>query len=302
MRLPPRVHQRHGSYYYVVETQGKQKWTKLCRVKDGEAVLYKQLGRFLRPAGRTLGDLFDTFLAFGMGDLAPRTQKDYIHYIEHLRPVWADMSPLDVTSSDVAQYLENCKEKGKSVTGNRHMSCMSSVFNFAMRKGWCESNPCRGVRRNKEVNRTRYVRHDELARAYRAAPPAFQDFLGLAYLTGLRQGDLRRLRRSQCLPTGLRIEESKTGKVKLVQWSEGLRFYVLRAQSRAPHSDFILTNSRGEPWTEFAVQSAMRRLREVVGGEPWNLHDLRAKAESDHEEGLGLLPLYKRVQRVRPVR
>jgi hypothetical protein len=50
------------------------------------------------------------------------------------------------------------------------------------------------------------------------------------------------------------------------------------------------------------VQSQVRRVRERLGKHNWTLHDIRAKAESDHSEGLGLLPLYRRVHRITPVR
>jgi hypothetical protein len=34
----------------------------------------------------------------------------------------------------------------------------------------------------------------------------------------------------------------------------------------------------------------------------WTFHDLRAKAESDHRKGLGLLARYKRAKQLEPTR
>jgi len=169
-----------------------------------------------------------------------------------------------------------------------------------MRRGDCEYNPCRGVRRNKQKPRTRYVRDDEFLKVFEAASEPFQDFLAALYLTGFRQQDLRSLRRDQLTPNGIRIEESKTGKLRIVSWSESLRFFIMRACTRVD-SSYVFTNSHGEQWREWAIQSVVRRLKAEIGHD-WTLHDIRAKAESDHSEGLGLLPLYKRAIRVKPVR
>jgi len=59
----------------------------------------------------------------------------------------------------------------------------------------------------------------------------------------------------------------------------------------------VFTDTNGEPWGFWAVQSAMRRL-----DVDWTFHDLRAKAESDHATGLGLLSRYKRARNLEPVR
>src|SRR5690606_30406586 len=104
----------------------------------------------------------------------------------------------------------------------------------------------------------RYVQNDEFLTAFNAAPEAFQDFMAALYLTGLRQGDIRRLKRSQITPQGIRVEQGKTRKTVIVAMSEALRYFVIRAQTRAPESPYVFTNSQGEPWTVWAVQSQAR--------------------------------------------
>ena len=121
--------------------------------------------------------------------------------------------------------------------------------------------------------------------------------LELAYLTGLRQGDLIRLTHLQIREDGIHVTESKRGRRIRVQWSAPLRVVVQRATARAGICPRLLTNSRGEPWTSSGFQTAFQRL-----GVPWTFHDLRAKAESDHETGLGLLSRYQRARILTPVR
>lgn len=155
--------------------------------------------------------------------------------------------------------------------------------------------------RNKETPPKRYVTDDEFLEAFNKSPVAFQDLLVVALLTGLRQGDLREMRRSQLSEDGMRLTQSKDGKRRLIQWSDALSFFVNRAVERF-HSDYVLTNTRGQKWGEWAIQSSMRRL-----AVDWTFHDIRAKAASDAEHNVlghnqAMLAVYKRAETVRPLR
>jgi len=272
-------------------------WEPLTRIDEGEAALLDALATRLRPSAATVADLLYTYLAKGMTDLRAATAADYQKRAKPVLRVFGHMAPESLTQSHAAQYLELRRQAGHGASGNRELAVLSSAYNYGQRHGLVEFNPCRGVRRNTERPRSRYIRDDEFRAAFDRSGDAFQDLLAVALLTGLRQGDLRRLRRSQVMHEGLLVEESKTGKRRLIEWSDALRFFVTRAMSRAPDSDNVLTNARGQPWGPWAIQSAMRRL-----AVDWTFHDIRAKAESDHAQGLGLMPLYRRAKRHKPVR
>jgi integrase len=288
--LPPRVHVKHGAYYHVKRQAGKVRWTFLSRAADGDQALYTALARLAAQRVANLGDMINEYVRAGMTELRPKTQKNYRSYVRNLTAVFGHMQPDQVTPGDVARYLETRKQAGAPVMGNREIEMLGSVYQYGLRNGYCESNPCRFVRRNRESPRRRYLTHEEFLDAFNRAPEPFQDFLALAYLTGLRQKDLRELRRDQLTPEGIVVDESKTGKRRIVGWSDSLRWFVERACSRSD-GPYVLTGQRG-PWGEWAVQSAMRRL-----GVTWTLHQVRHKAETDHREGMGLLPLYRRVTR-----
>lgn len=289
--LPPRVHAKAGAYYFVRREAGKKKWTWLSRIADGEPALYAALAKVTAPSVGSLGDLIHEYALRGMTGLRPKTQKNYRSYVGNLTAVFGHMQPDHVTPGDVARYLETRLQAGAPVMGNREIEMLGSVYQFGLRNGYCETNPCRFVRRNPERSRRRYIPHEDFQAVIDRAPVEVQDFLALAYLTGLRQKDLRELRKAQLTPAGIVVDESKTGKRRVVGWSEALRFFVDRACKRSP-GEYVLTNSQGRPWGEWAVQSFMRRL-----APGWTLHMVRHKAETDHREGMGLLPLYRRITR-----
>lgn len=300
--LPPRVRVKNGAYHYDLgrDEHGVRRWKKLSRIDDGPHALYKALADVTASRVRTLRHLFAKFMASEtFKQLAPATQRDYAGYIRRsLDPVFGDMEPNDVAPGHIAQFLQRRLEGGAGVVANREAACLSSVYNFGMRSGDCQHNPCRGVRRNSQTPRTRYVEHAEFLKSFEGASEEFQDFMAALYLTGLRQSELRRMKKTQWEGGRLVVREPKTGKLVVVEVSERLRFFLLRACSRSPDSPFIFTNTQGDPWTVWAIQSQSRRLK---GKTDWTLHDVRGKAETDSDGTLGLLPLYRRARRIKAV-
>lgn len=299
-----RVFQRHGAYHLDLgrDEQGKRRSKVLCRVSEGESALYAALAKVTKPGATTIAELLDSFQIHGMKELAPTTQGDYRGYIRRqLKPVFGDMHPDDLETADCAQYLERRKEKARSVA-NKELACLASAFQYGMRNGLCSRDPTKGVKRNKVRPKHRYVRHDEFLAVFEKAPEHLQDIIAGIYLMELRPHEARDLRRTCITPKGVLLEESKTDKVKLIEWSPSLQFFLTRATSRVD-SPFVFTNSRGEKWTEWAMHSALNRIRaDLPGAEPFTFHDLRAKGESDHQNGgHGLLTLYKRTKVVKPV-
>jgi hypothetical protein len=303
-----RVFPRHGAWHYDLgrDESGVRRSKLLARFDEGEAALYAALARIISPKATTIADMLLAFrTSFEFRELSVRTRFDYGKYIDGaLIPTFGHMAPHELTTSECAQWLRMEKLRGAGSQANKKMACLSSAYQFALGTGLVESNPCRGIRRNKTRARDRYVRHDEFLLYFDAAPDCLQDLMAGIYLMVLRPAEARELRTSSITPKGVHIEQSKTGKLKVIEWSPALQWVLTRSTSRTPSSPFVFTNSRGEKWTETAMHSALATVRETLpeGSPRWTFHDLRAKGESDHRDGgHGLLALYKRAHIVRPV-
>ena len=293
MKLPPKVHRKHGALYYV----HRNRWHRLCDADASQADLYRALALATRPpAPDTIDRLLDCYIADWLPQRRPSTIRSYEGRIPRLRRVFGHMAIADVEPTHVSQFIEKRREGGAAVSGNREMAVLSAAFDFAMRKGWAKFNPCRGVRRNTEKPRKRFVDDQEFAAALAKSHPRFRAFLRFAELTGLRQSDIRALTWDQITAAGIEIRESKTGKRLTIEWSDELVGLIAEAFTweKGPH---VLVNAWGRSWEVWGLQSAMRRLQV-----DWTLHDIRARAESIHPVGLGLLTRYKRARRISPVR
>ena len=191
--MPPGVHIKNGRYYLVRSTGGKRKWIGLSLVADGQNRLTESLAALERGAVITIGDLLRIYIQEGTADLRPVSRKGYAAMCADEAPLmWAfgQMLIASLTTADVAKYLEKRKREGRSHGGNRERAVLSAAYEFGMRNGYAAVNPCRGVRRNKEKPRRRYVTTAELQAAIDTAPVQFQELLAAAYLTGLRQANL----------------------------------------------------------------------------------------------------------------
>ena len=296
-KLPPKVHAKGPSLYYV----DKGKWHRLCRIDDPEHVLHGELWKYLRRSTDTIASVIDEYRKFRLPKLALSTQAEYERILENiLKPFCGHMHPDDLTRQDVAGYLELRERQGKGVSGNRERAVLSSVYDYGLRIGACTGNPCHGIRRNPEKPRTFYVDDESLRLALRLANPGLRHLLWAAYLTGFRQRDLRLLTRDNITPDGIRVEQSKDGKHELRLWTDSLRKVVRRALARS-EVEYVFTNESGQQWSREALKTGMRRLKNKAGFE-WRFHDLRAKADSDHETGLGLMRRYNRARRLKAVK
>ena len=318
--IPKAVYVKGGRYYKVV----RGKWHALTPVADGLRALRAALLELpTEQTPTTIGELLPRYLVGA--EITETTRTEYRRICEaRLMHHFGRMPIGSLTAVHVAKYSQKRKADGHGTMGNRELAVLSGAYEFALRHGWATSNPCRGLRRNKERPRKRYVSDAEFLAAFEAAPEHVQDFLAIGLLTGARQGDLRALTHASLTPEGIVIVEGKTalttGKTRLVQWSDALRFFVRRSLERQatvaargadikrhrrdrPVSECLLVNQFNQPWTLSGIQSALRRLPK--GG--WHFHDLRGKSASDagHNilgHGQQMLAVYVRHQTVAALR
>ncbi|MAT66049.1 MAG: hypothetical protein CMN57_10445 [Gammaproteobacteria bacterium] len=155
--------------------------------------------------------------------------------------------------------------------------------------------------------RTRYVEDWEVVEALslpsvrkRGSVQAIQAYIRIKLLTGLRRGDMLRLRLSDCGEDGIYAKPSKTthttGRSIVIGWSDELReaFELAKAARPVDISPFLFCNRHGESYYNEAKGTAngwdsmwqrfMRRvLEETEVKERFTEHDLRAKCASDAE-------------------
>jgi integrase len=296
--LPPKVREKHGRYYYRHE--GKD--LPLTRVEEGAAALYTALQVYTSDRPATYGQLMILYVARALGELKPATQPEYLRQINgRLQHHFGHMLLNTLEATHVAQYLQLRKVEGAPIGGNRERATLGAIISWGMRFGWCGTNPCYGVRRNKETPSKVYVPDEVLSAELDRAPPCLAELFAVAYLTGLRQGDLRILQRANITDFGIELRQSKDGKLRKISWSPRLKHFVDLALARST-CEHVFVSAAGRPYTMDGLQCAMKRF-----GAAFKFRELRPKAASDATHNVlghdaGMLVRYVRAQTLKPVR
>jgi site-specific recombinase XerD len=307
--------EKHGSHYIVI----KNKWHRLCRVSQGAIPFWRAYYRLTKADPEFMAGVLLAFLEEGLpqmvtdGDLTAATAKKYEQYIiNRLIPYCGHMYRTDINQAHVASYLQKRKEAKAPSGGNRERAAWSTCNEWAMRKGWLTWNPCRGVRRNKERPAQGYIEHAPLVEALDRATveaPELYPLMGVAYLLGIRQTDLRLAELTQLVGDSLQVVESKTRKVNehpitptvrvlinkaiehkagvaarydraaenLERLSQHRRAAAARQRAAEVRADpHIFVSARGLPWTESGLGSALQRF-----DAGFKFRQLRGKAETD---------------------
>ncbi|WP_207769701.1 phage integrase [Solimicrobium silvestre] len=200
---------------------------------------------------------------------AARTQKDNGHEIKQLRAVF-DSAPIDaITPQHIAQYRDKRTAK---VRANRELALLSHVFNMAREWGYtAKENPCRGIRKNKEVPRDFYADAEVWDAVYACAKEELKDAMDIAYLTGQRPADVLKMRLADINASAISVKQNKTGKF--------LRILL--------NDEFGNRSALGQ-----TIDAIRRRDKKVLSlspialpnGQPMNAYTLRTRFESSREQ------------------
>lgn len=281
LKLPPRMQKKGNVFYYTPYVLGKLKWIRLAD-NYPEAISAWAKHEGTATTGTTVGHALDRVLIEVIPKKAPATQREYIRYAAAIRPIFADCALCDVRPTHVAQYLDMSSAK---IQANREIALLSLVYRSAIKWGWCDTNPCIGVERNAENRRTRYIEDHELETLRAHASDQMRAMIDLVYLTGMRKGDMLKLRLSDLREDGIFVEQGKTGKRQIFEWTDTLREVVDRARGlrRRVGSLYLFAGMNGQAYTSSGFDSIWQRMKRKTGLEDLHFHDLRAKTGSDSD-------------------
>jgi integrase len=145
-------------------------------------------------AAPTVAELVNRFEAEHLPRKRSRTAEEYRRLLRlHVRPLLGALKVADVSFADVDRLHRKITSSGSPFAANRAVAVLSKMFSLAVRWGMRETNPCKGIERNTEHHRRRYLSGDELARLTTAlaahSDKQAANIIRLLLLTGCRRGE-----------------------------------------------------------------------------------------------------------------
>lgn len=295
-KLPNNWSLERGTYYFRPQRG-------LPRIRLGRTLseAYQTFGSLLERQQRpmtTLAGWIDRYRKEVIPTKAPRTQRDNVKEIINLDRAFGHMAPEEVVPQHIYAYRD---ARGAGTRFNRERALLSHIFTKIIEwGGFPGPNPCRDVKRLPESPKDTYVEDADLIAFMENTTPILTRFTALKYKTGLRKGDILRLRSSNIVGGEIRLTIRKTSRKRSTEGLESATSgrvvsividdeLSIILQCIGSHSnDYLFVNRSGRPYTESGFDSlwqrSMVKLSKSHGITRFSDHDIRAKTATDDPE------------------
>src|SRR5437764_7274448 len=186
--------------------------------------------------------------------LADRTRADYLRVFDYLKP----LAGMPIAAID-GRFLYGVRDKAAAAKKRRFanyvIQVLRLVFNWGIRRAFCEKNPAVAVdlirrpRHAPVVNRPWKL--EELDAVLAAAPAELRIAIAIGAYVGLREGDMLRVTWACYDGSAFEVRQHKTGGSVWVKAHARLREMLDAAPCRSP---IIVVGARGRPFTQNGFQ------------------------------------------------
>lgn len=297
--MPSRVYPGKSAFEWHPKGGGA---VKLCSLEASHSEVWAAYEDAVATANKaprlTVEDLWKDYRAsHAFRRLKPRTQDDYERYWGTLEPIFGHLNAHAVKQIHIREYMD-VRGLTAPVQANREKVLLKNVYAHAFEYSKVKANPCDGVKNFRETGRDYYIEDDEYNAYYDDSEEIIQLFMELSYLNASRGQDVRLIRMSDLKEIGIFIQQQKTGKKQIKEWTDRLESVVERAKARRAkildqrrgkvESLYLLVTRTGSPYTADGLKTKWAKNRARIE-EKWDrkieftYHDIKAKGISDYD-------------------
>jgi len=247
----------------------------------------------------TITDLVQRVEAEHLPRLRPATAASIRAQLKnHVLPALGESTKVaDVRFEDIDRLHRRVTKAAGPYGANRVLALCSKMFSLAVRWQMRADNPCRGVERNREHSRQRYLTADEMAALTQALAEFpdrdMADIFRMLLLTGARKGEVLRMKWDDVdITAGTWTKppaSTKQNRVHVVPLSAPAR-QLLGERLMNKRSDYVFPSDRG-CGPILNIHHAWKRLTKGAGIDGVRVHDLRHSFASSIASSGGSLPL-----------
>lgn len=226
-----------------------------------------------RAAGLTVASLLDKFLDWCEKHCAARTFLDHRRRIQNFldaAPEAARFPAEKLKPFHVTEWIDRHPTWGPTFR-RMHIISVQRPYNWAVRLGYIETNPIRGIDKPPCKRREQVVTPDQwlTIRDHYAEGDPFRDLLEFVWETGCRPQEARAIEpRHVCLDRLCVLfppDEAKGKKNWRIIRLTKRAAEILRRRIRDRREGKAFLNANGKPWTAWAVNCRFCRLKKHTG-------------------------------------
>jgi integrase len=261
--------------------------------KDALRILHARLGEVARAEAAgihplalsmTIGKFLDqVYYPHARATLRSSTVRSYVAYGPLLKAHFGDKPLSAVSRGDVLQLQAALLRREKTLapaTINRVVSFVRTVLYEAVQREHIDRNPAARLKMLPEENTLfRVLSTAEERRLLEQAPPWLKRTIRIALLTGLRQGEILRLRKQDVDQERRMIHvspEAKNHHSRMVPFPESLEPVLDELLGdEVPPERFLFAKPDGKPFDRCKIVNGFTKLVRRTGLHDCSFHDLR---------------------------
>lgn len=306
-KLPARVYEKHGAYYYFARPQEKPLWDGKTWFRLGSdytqaMALYRERMTKIRMKPTTFGFLIEDWIKEHVDNpvkVRPATSRSYHAALKNLRPVFDHVDVENVSRKHIRQYYD-LRKASSHTNAQREIEVIRAFLNWCVDMEYIEFNPANKLKFSRPAPRERYVDDAEVERFLQTAGPLLNLYVPLKIYTGARKNDLLSLTRKDWTDQGLFVGDRKSFRVntgrrsrgRIFAWTPELAELMEKILCQSG-SSFLFSTKDDLPYinfeqdTTYSFDSIWQRAKQraIKAGmlNPFQERDLRAKAATDSE-------------------
>jgi integrase len=228
----------------------------------------------------TVGSILDRYQANCFHKLAPRTARDYVRHIGHLKARFGHLDATTLKPRDFGPFIQERIGKKGEVQRVRQLAVLSSAFTYAVSYAYTlDRNVLKDVPRPKRPPRDRLIEPEEFEAVRSQAPLRVQLMMDLAVRLGQRQGDLLNLKWADIKAGEIHINQGKTGKRLAIEITPELKRIFGKCWLLPNRGEYVITRKCGGRYTSEGYRALWQRTMNAYcrkGGTRFTFHDIRA--------------------------
>lgn len=268
------MQRRGNSYYYTAQ----KRWIPLGKDLAKAKRLWADMECL--GIGSTVRELVWAYFDAKVKGGKPSTVKQYKSFANAIEREWGTLAVDRLTRVQIVRYRDR-PGIGK-VTGNGIISYLRVAYRWAMERDDDLTNPAEDVAFNETEVRPRYLEDHEFRAIWTAAPRWMKTAMDVAYLTGMRPGDVLRLR-WDTVAEWMKTRAQKTGVKQAFELPQALLDVLAEAKQRPILGLYVVATDKGRKISLRRWQTAFQDARKEAGVEDATPRDIRAKAGTDAE-------------------
>jgi integrase/recombinase XerD len=219
-------------------------------------------------------------------DVGLKTVQRYACSLAQWEPFLDGKMLHEVNGRFIADAVQARRKEGvTNATIKRDLVAVSSVFNFAIAQGWCDSNPTLAQMKATKEKHSPIVlpQREHIDLVIARCPGMIADVMRFASATGARQEEILTAHRDQIDHDRRQITVTGKGqKTRVIDLNPFDGYEIVRGLAAYARKPFLFWHSQGEDYKNFSSQfAAIVRRTEAwaktngIAFRPFRFHDLR---------------------------